>query len=1030
MGQSMQALDEYSKLSEDWVNLVQNHAKGLALQQGGIRGATDALHFDKNITDLNDLDKLFGDMCIDIHSEDIEDLDLDKQIANVASDHQRELRESSIEVARLHGQFWQEKILRSFMAFKSDELNSANHKRERLKDDLNYNLIMKKMHMKRDLLKKIEGDVIKKQSLLAEKKEEENMSPEAIRKKYETSVLETRVKVLVNRIEDQNKEMETTTTQQKKLESEIRISRINLADVLFLLEKNEAKLAGTSNCGIIKEEDNHNESHENEMYLQQVSKLEGMISNNMLITENILSTEKKIIEIKNEFDKFAETGEKKKLQRLKLSCSSDENAITLEQAAAMELKYLIRTEFGIENFDSKEGMQQIDQMLNKRKERDFRNEMLKKARLDALFNLDASSNDVVIDINRPVRTMTELNSQKSRQTINMLKKTFHVTGTELLKASDRKVSSVLFASTEKISCTKNDSLNHSNITNNSLDPSNIAKNSILAIDESENLLQDFGLQAIGEQLNVLDNLLRDGSRKHVIAAKSQTGFNDIQSIRHQLQTIVSNIGAQYHQTKKLTKQLKIMEGNVDDLKTDRDYCRSQFLMMNKERSELPKRIGEREIELDYLARRIPDLHIEIAIVQKSIQEKKEEIESKGDEAKSRIKNTTFLHNVAHKEVNVKNDEDCMTQIKDNQTRNGVNNVLLQGNEDVDKAKMDQQKENTIKMKIANTEEFVDSPPSVVVEQEQIEIFANAKLEEKAFVVYPIIPSTNENEEEEKGIISESMKFKGEKETRQNIDNAESSLSTKTAIVNVGGNDETELDTREEEKSLDESSLSTKTAIVNVGGNDETELEARVEEKSLDKSFNSVAGSKYQVQHSLSIPIHNVTIEKKIHEKILVSCRRPNTLKPDSKMENMHFGGHHSSPSIPENFLYELPPAYRHLVRKKESEYNMIPTLPGDPLQLLKYSKKNHVKRLRRLRERVVAISEKRRADKKHEQRMLKFFTNLSSELDLLQDQEIIGDEENDEDFYAHDRFLFSSDKEEVFNKAMAKELDRFSLKYK
>lgn len=646
----MQAIQALLDDSENWSRAVQTRI--LELREGTeerVHEREISLNND-DLSSLLEIDRSFTEMYIDLEAEKTDESLIQDQLVDSADASAQENREGQLAMAGIHGNRLYMKLASGFRNYKNSALKDVKEKHLQFMDELDYVAITDQLKKKASVVQRLKDDLGSKRQVLDEMIAEEKMTAEEIREKYESEVVASRVETLTARIEDQKHEIERISQKHEEIKANVEITKTALAQTLHDLKQKEdkarkfgskKKVSRVADDGSLIFDDHVDDEKDSKKELQNryrssLAKVESLLKENSLQAKKVIEKEQGIIKLRAEYDAVVNSQGYQAIQRLVAAITLREKKLEAAKDRVRYIRAELWKEFGVDeetlNTTTK------DEILKSRHERIFRRKERWNKVIESLYN-PSRSHDTGGDKNEiihcPVRVFGNNDLVAVRKIASTLRSASVPGGTsirnELISQKDRAIQSHTFDKAQN----KNMNMNNNNSEQARRERYLKRKNggvgspaalTLLGLDKADNedvsatMLQDFGFQAIVEQLGVLDNLLKDGSRKHIDAAKrAASSGDDAATARDTIRELVPEIKKMYRTVNAARKKTRWMDKGLKELRATRDDTRSKFLRMIDGRDDMPKTIYARGGEAEFLNRRIPDLMVEINTVKEAIE---------------------------------------------------------------------------------------------------------------------------------------------------------------------------------------------------------------------------------------------------------------------------------------------------------------------------------------------------------------------------------------------------------------------------
>ncbi len=644
LGQVQQLLDA----SEKWARSVQTRI--LELRDTDKEEQVHEREVSLNNDDLHlllDVDESFSKMYIDLDIEKPEEDEIEYQLLESAEASAKEKREGQLTMIAIQGNRMIMKLASGFQSFKNSTLTKVKEKYKTVMDELDYFAVTDKLKKKATGVQRLRDDLASKRRMLDELIAEEKMTAEELREKYESEVIASRVETLTSRVEDQKHEIQRTSQRHEEVKASVDITKTALAQTLYDLRQKEdkarrfgskkKKVSRLANDGSMVFDDEMDDEDEKESkrvlqdrYASSLMKVEALLKESSAQAKNVIEKEQKIIKLRSEYDAVVDSEEYQTIQRFISSIALREDQLQECKGKVSKIRAELKNDFGVDETTLDPATK--DEILKSRHQRIFR----RKERWDKVIEsmYDPSKANSIKGENQEIHRPVLVLRGNDLTAVRKIASTLRAAATpglpsaqnELINQRDRAIQSHFDKAREK-SPSNDYTRRERYLKSKNGGLGSPAALSLLGLDKegsedvTASMLQDFGFQAIAEQLGVLDNLLKDGSRRHIDASKRATSSReDAASARDAMQELVLDIKKMYKIVNKARRKTKWMDRAIQELRVTRDETRSRFLRMIDGRDNMPKTIHARAGEAEFLNQRIPDLMAEINVVRVAIEQ--------------------------------------------------------------------------------------------------------------------------------------------------------------------------------------------------------------------------------------------------------------------------------------------------------------------------------------------------------------------------------------------------------------------------
>ena len=1040
-GHSLNDVEILLKQSSAYVDTVT-----LVSKQKELARADEPLHFPLHA--LAELDKAFGDMLIDVSSNTAGFDDVEQELRHQEDDHSQEQRDNAFDVAAVHGSRWVDRLLFSFKQFKQDQVFQAKKKRADAKFDMGYERHKHNLVSKRTTLRKLLEEVERKRQMLFEKQKDDVLSAEQLREKYENDILHFKIKDLLAEVEVQKKLFETETNKHKTKEEEVKSTRVALAELLYKLQQAEDRkmikfsktqnVVGVDDDGVVqydtdidhsKREKGSLDAQEQKLQ-QEVTTLEALLKRNVDMTEATLEVEKRCIKQRSGVDQLLDSDEYAAFVRLTMTVSSKEQQLMNDKDRILEVKNKLRREFGIDNIDSPEGQDKVAILLNRRNAKEAAKRQAALAKVEAaVLHKSRTVPKTKIPLQRAVRTIGDESSAVLKQALDVLRSTAKNLENEIFSAEQRQVQSIF------------DYREHERVV---AEPAprgfmgDLSKT--LGCDTVNELMQDYGLQAVAEHLAVLDNLLADCSKKQIATVRSASEYGNVEAMKEHMIDLVRNITLCFTKLKAIQKNAKVSDGELDDAKELRDNIRKMFLIKIDGRRGYMKSIDGRPAEIKFLSGRIPDIEKEIDVLKENIAKKKAALGITGNhQFKTEVMNVTaFMHkNKCDTAVNVgammasKNGvpvplvdgrsctgSEMRTASKINsQSTLSVSNITALENL-LPISDMDNEENNDVKDEVETKAGKISEAEVEAGEEDSNnitgEVGVNSGTMSEAEAGGDFYPSTSTSIQNISGVVIErtakdpSFSSNIRKSISPRISKSVPVIDAATVQATVGDSQAkfgVQLQSvmpavvtkfcsspapaaaiatmRVPSKKFSTQSIVSE--FSNGGDINSSKLSARSLAESSSVDLYSIPEARLT---RAPFPVSQVDLPGEIMvpdvpQKMTVPFKRqPYHLQLSTAHRNLHFGGHRlqSEELISQEMLMELPEMYSRLNGKNLEHWSVIPSVPGDPFKPYYKSTKEEIRKMNRKRDRMYAKLLREQQRREHEEVVQRLARQIEEEV--------------------------------------------------
>ncbi len=596
----------------------------------------DFAHFP--VSELSDLSAAFEDMLIDLPSsatyEAVED-----ELKVQEDAHSLEERKAAFELARTHGLRRLDRLVLSYQAFRTEELAAARKQQRLQREELGYDLMWRLIKQKRAAVKRTRAELSRKQNMAEEAREDDLLSADQIRDKYESAMQQEELRGLLQQMEERKSLVARALAKKKATQDSVTTTKVNLAQMLYDMERAVAKSSGSrfaKKRRVVGIDDDGRIQYEEDFvdeldttqedairrHEREHDALEGILKNNVKLTNEYIESEKRCIQLQSQIDALLASERYGGYLRLKRFVEGKEQKIIEDGKITDNIKRYLLEEFGLSDIDTPKGQTQFRRLLERRQERELMRQHRNIAKIEATFggaNLEPKpkeEQDHIINVKRAVRTMDQDTIGISADAMDRLAYGMRLDQRSIFTEEERQIKSTF------------------DLQDNNMHDEKKEKPALFSTilrktygkSRADELTQDYGLQAAAEHLQVLDNLLKDGSRKQIEQVRTNSSYKDVEAMKSRIAKVLKNIGENYRELKTLQRSMGLMVDTMDGSFEEREELRKKFLKKIDGRNGYPRTIDGRQNEVDFLLRRVPDLKVENEQLATKIAVKKVQIE--------------------------------------------------------------------------------------------------------------------------------------------------------------------------------------------------------------------------------------------------------------------------------------------------------------------------------------------------------------------------------------------------------------------
>ena len=621
LSETNQFVDDLLALSEAQLLKVSKavKAKEVSLQH-------EEPHFP--IADLAHLDQFFSSLLIDV-SGNVESLNVVQHELNEQGNNDSiAQRELSLNLAAEHGNRRIARLLQSLSSFKEESIREARRQRQAVRDELNYDSTIKYLERKRIAVLKARQSVGKMKQMLCQKQVDQQLDSEHVRTKHEAELLQTKLAGIMHEAETTKVLLAQATDTNTKAEDALQRARRELAEVLYDAQR-RIRFSGPSmktsvNHSVIGiTEDGHllfgkpgvqePELTPSVAIFAAEAQVEELLRQNAATTQQSLDAEKRCLQTRSAIDRLLESESYLALKRLRQTVQSRLSELATNAEMLQEVQHQLMKEFGVlatEVENSVTGRELFARLLDRRDVQKAERKRKKLARIEATLQSTSGEagqsdentqheNEVVV-IHRAVRTIGAEAQRMSRQAQRLISSVSLHAEQEMFSVQDRQIHAPLrMASAAAV-----------NISNLEKAPD----------DQNATLLQDWGLQAVAEQLEQLEALLADGSRQQIARLRTQTsnGFVDVEALKEHVEDLYKAIRVALRRLRALQAGGCASELRLADLRQERDQLRALFLEKIGGRRDYPESLNGRQAEIASFAVHVLGLRREVEELRESL----------------------------------------------------------------------------------------------------------------------------------------------------------------------------------------------------------------------------------------------------------------------------------------------------------------------------------------------------------------------------------------------------------------------------